>query len=110
MTKQKILSATGDELSLLLTIVLLGDERPPYIDLTPAEAFKWRDWLRENFTYEQVTAAMVTIFSIGVDDDTGRINALDPENMKHQAHYWFAVHAEEKDWLKLATLCKLEDE
>jgi len=71
-------------------------------------AMKWRDWLQNNFTFEQITKFMVIIFAIGVDDSTGRINELNPENMKHQAHYWFAIHADECDWLRLVALCKLK--
>ena len=71
---------------------------------------KWRNWLKDNFTFEQITSVMITIFAIGVDDDTARINELAPENMKHQAHYWFAIYAEEKDWLRLVALCKFNKE
>lgn len=115
MKTQELLQAEGRELSQLLgevfqTEICLECSLNPktcghfpgcsdfFIQLTPANAFKWRDWAVDNFGKWRFSDALKKI----------AIKRLNPD--AHWNYVDVIAHSKPKHYLKAAALCVLKEQ
>ncbi len=86
---------TNDQFSLWLGGVLGSNPRElnTYIPLTPAEAFKWRDWAVAEYGEDAFDKAMWEVYRSGHDND-------------EYCYFWWAVYAQPRDYLQAAAELK----
>ncbi len=78
--------------------ILVGDcIFPDPIPLTPANAFKWRDWAVEKYGAVKLKQAILDVYIHA----GGRLEG--------SFSYWLAVFAQPKHYIKAAMICKEND-
>ncbi len=75
-----------------------------FITLTPGNAFKWRDWCKDQrFGKELLLRAAMELYSHKIGGECSVVRENDKVNMLS----WLAFYATPVDWLKIACLFKL---